>query len=226
MNLINRSFLIILVCLIVSVPAMAATVITNASTDVLTNGATLHGTINNVIGANTVWFEYSASQISYKYKTDAQNIAINGTFNATLSGMPIISNTKYYFRAVVNDGTTTVYGNQESFTTAALSQIPDYNFDAHFDELIEAELNPTNMSSVATSSYTDIFGNVFWGVLFSAIFIFMWIRLEDITIPSLLGLIIGGSLWALMPAEWVSMAMSLTVVSFGGLVYSLIRGRS
>ena len=138
----------------------------------------------------------------------------------------MISNSKYYFRAVANDGTNTFYGDQMSFTTLALGQIPDNNFDAHFDELIAAELNPTNMSAVATLPFTDIFGNVFWGILFAALFIFIWMRSEDVTIPSILGLIIGGSLWALMPADWTSMAMSLTVVSFGGIMYSLIRGRS
>ena len=201
-------------------------VFTNACSDETTQGATLHGTLANITGSNTVWFEWGASRTTYKYKTADQTMTDIGTFSAILSGMPITSNSVYYFRAVANDGTNTFYGDQESFTTLALGEIPDNNFDAHFDELLDAELNPTNMSSVATSPFTDIFGSVFWGVLFAAIFIFMWIRLEDITIPSILGLIIGGSLWVLMPADWVSMAMSLTVVSFGGLVYSLIRGRS
>jgi len=108
----------------------------------------------------------------------------------------------------------------------ALPPIPDYQFDKNFANLTNSSLDPVNLSAVASAPYTDIIGNIFWGVIFSLIFIMIYLRQEDVTIPSILGLIIGGSLWVFMPADWVSMAMSLTVVSFFGLMYSLIRGRS
>jgi len=101
----------------------------------------------------------------------------------------------------------------------------NYSFDTHFNDLTNSSLDPTNMSQVASAPYTDVLGNVFWGGLFGILFLMIWVRQEDVTIPSLLGLIIGGSLWSFMPAEWVQMAMSLTVISFAGLVYSLLRGR-
>lgn len=104
--------------------------------------------------------------------------------------------------------------------------IGNYSFDRNFNTLLNSNMSISNLTSVGAAPYTDIFSSVFWGILFSIIFIMMWIRQEDVTMPSLLGLIIGGSIWSLMDPAWVSMAMSLTVVSFAGLVYSLLKGRN
>lgn len=106
-----------------------------------------------------------------------------------------------------------------------LPPITNYSFDRNFDNLTSSNLSLNNLTSVGAAPYTDIMGSVFWGFLFSMIFIMIWIRQEDITIPALLGLLIGGSMWTLMPADWVAFAMSLTIVSFAGLVYSLVKGR-
>lgn len=106
-----------------------------------------------------------------------------------------------------------------------LAPIPDPEFDRHFGNLTNASFDPINLSRVASAPYTDIFSSIFWGIVFALIFIAMWLRMDDITIPALVGLIIGGSLWILMPADWVAMAASLTVVSLAGLVFSLIKKR-
>jgi len=102
----------------------------------------------------------------------------------------------------------------------------NYSFNTEFANLSNSSLNITNMSTIAVTPYTGVFGDVFWGLLFGSIFMVMWIRMEDITVPSLLGLVIGGSMWGYMPDSWVSAAMSLTVISFAGLVYSIIKARS
>jgi len=107
-----------------------------------------------------------------------------------------------------------------------LPPIPDYDFDHEFNNLTNASFDPQNMTSVATYPYTNVLGTLFWGFLFGILFLMLWMRSEDVTIPALLGLIIGGSMWVFMPAEWVQMAASLTVISFAGLIYSLIKGRS
>ncbi len=105
----------------------------------------------------------------------------------------------------------------------AVSPIPDYDFDKHFNNLTNSKLELGNLTLLGAAPYEDILGSIFWGVLFALVFGIMWISMEDITIPALLGFIIGGSIWYLMPAEWVQMAMSLTVISFAGLVYSYLK---
>jgi len=197
---------------------------TNAASGVSAGGVTLNGNVAGVVGSATVWFEYGTGPGIYPYKTSNQTVTGDGAYTQAISGMPILSDTTYYYRAVGYD-TETHNGAEVSFTTPALGTIPDYDFDAHFTNLTDSELDPTNMSKTAAQPYTDLLGSIFWGILYSAIFVMIWIRQEDISIPSILGLIIGASLWASMPSDWTSMAMSLTVVSFAGVLYSIIKGR-
>jgi len=103
--------------------------------------------------------------------------------------------------------------------------IKDYNFDKNFSDIGTSGLNPVNLSRIGAQPFVDIFGSIFWGVVFSIIFIMIWLRQKDVTIPAILGLIIGLSLWSFMPADWVSMASSLSIVSFFGIMYTLIKGR-
>ena len=215
----------LVVLLLLAQPSTAVLVMTtNAASGISAGGVTLNGTVAGVAGSAVVWFEYGTVPGLYIYKTENQTVTVAGDFTQIISGMPIISGTVYYYRAVGYD--TTIYNGAEvSFTTSAISTIPDYDFDAHFTNLTDSELDPTNMSKTAAQPYTTLLGSIFWGILYSAIFVMIWIRQEDISIPSILGLIIGASLWGTMPSDWTSMAMSLTVVSFAGVLYSIIKGR-
>lgn len=209
-----------------SYPASAIPVITtNAATGVSAGQVTFNGNAAGTTPPTIVWFEYSSNSNNYIYKTANQTLTGDGAFTFVLTGMPLISGTTFYYRAVGCEAAGCSRGTQVSFTTSALTDIQDYNFDAHFSNLTESELNVTNMSRVGASPYTDKLGAIFWGVLYSLIFAMIWMRQEDITIPALLGLIIGGYLWASMPSDWTSMAMSLTVISFAGLMYSILKGR-
>jgi uncharacterized membrane protein YccF (DUF307 family) len=106
---------------------------------------------------------------------------------------------------------------------AGISQLPDYNFDRHTNELMTNNFTLENLTSLGSAPYTDILGSVFWGLLFGILFVVMWISTEDITIPAIVGMLIGASIWGLMPGEWTQAAMSLTVVSFAGIVYSILK---
>jgi hypothetical protein len=101
--------------------------------------------------------------------------------------------------------------------------IPDYDFDKNFNNLTASNLTLSNLTTVGAAPYEDILSSIFWGFLFASIFVMLWITQEDITIPALLGMIIGGSIWALMPGEWVKIGMSLTIISIAGLVYSYLK---
>lgn len=113
-----------------------------------------------------------------------------------------------------------------SFATPAKANptpIPDYDFDKNFNNLTQSNLTVSNLTHVGAAPYEDLMGSLFWGLLFTVIFGMLFITIEDITIPALLGLLIGASLWYLMPGDWSKAEMSLMVVSFAGLVYSLVK---
>jgi len=101
--------------------------------------------------------------------------------------------------------------------------IPDYDFDKNFDNLTSSNLTLSNLTTVGAAPYEDLIGAIFWGLLFTVIFAMLWITMEDITIPALLGMIIGASIWYLLPGEWVKIGMSLTVISMAGIVYSYLK---
>jgi len=208
-----------------AVPESLDVINTLSASGITTGEVTLNGNTTNVSGSAIVWFEYSGNPSSYIYKTSNQTISGNVSFSSKIKGTPLMSGKTYYYKASGSYNNVEYDGTQKSFTMLTLDPT-DYNFDQHFTNLTDSELNITKMSAVGASPYTDILGSIFWGILFAVIFIMIWLRQEDITIPALLGLIIGASLWASMPSDWTSMAMSLTVVSFAGLVFSLIKGRN
>lgn len=110
-----------------------------------------------------------------------------------------------------------------NISSANPTPIPDYDFDKNFDDLANSNFSLSNLTNVGAASYEDLMGSIFWGLLFSVIFVMLWITMEDITIPALLGIIIGASIWSLLPGDWVKIGMSLTIISMAGLVYSYLR---
>lgn len=106
---------------------------------------------------------------------------------------------------------------------SAVTPIPDYDFDKHFTNLSQSNFSLDNMTTLGAATYEDKMGAIFWGVLFALIFGVMWITTEDITIPSIIGMLIGGSIWSLFPADWVPVAMSLFVVSMAGLIFAYLK---
>lgn len=101
-----------------------------------------------------------------------------------------------------------------------------YNFDTNFTDLTTSNLSVGNLTKVGASPYEAQLSSMFWGFLFILSFGVMWIRQEDMTIPGIVGIIIGSTILTLFPADWKGLAMMLLVVSLAGLMYSLIKGRT
>jgi len=110
-----------------------------------------------------------------------------------------------------------------AYPVNGVATIPDYDFDRHLTSLNSSNMSLQSIVRLGAAPYEDLMGSVFWGVLFALIFGIMWISMEDITIPALLGMIIGSSIWYLLPPDWTQFAMSLTVISLTGLVYSYLK---
>ena len=96
-------------------------VATSAASGVGTTTATLNGNLTS-LGPNAsvnVYFQYGLTT-SYGSTTAAQSKSSAGTFNAAISGLT--ASTTYHYRAVAV-GSTTVYGSDMTFTTAAVPSI-------------------------------------------------------------------------------------------------------
>ncbi|MPM07060.1 hypothetical protein SDC9_53364 [bioreactor metagenome] len=98
--------------------AIAPTATTNSATDIVTDAATLNGTVNANNAETTVTFEYGTTT-GYGSTATASQSPVTGTSSTSVSCniTDLTPNTTYYYRVVaVNDGGTT-YGAQKTFST-------------------------------------------------------------------------------------------------------------
>lgn len=210
--------------------------VTDTATGITASQVTMNafGTIDDPTA--DVWFEYGGSPGHYIFRTDAETFTVTPpqvvSPARTISGLPLQAHQTYYYRVVADSKSAggavlRVYGNEESFTMTDLTETEARynNFSGHLDELTSARLNVTKTTTTLPKPYTDIMGGIFWGVAFGFIFVMIFLRQEDIGIPALLGLLIGSFLFTFLPPEWVQIAYMLLIVSFGALVFSLIKGR-
>lgn len=103
---------------------------TNIETDAAISGATLFADLFTPITAKgIVWDTLSTPTISLSTKTNEGTT--NGLFTSNISGLK--SNTTYYVRAYVANGSGTTYGNEISFTTLPYGIDEDGNQDGIID---------------------------------------------------------------------------------------------
>jgi len=117
------------------------------------------------------------------------------------------------------------YTDEACFTAIANETLKQTNYGSYIDDLtdISTELNVTLWASILSEPYKERMGLSFFGILFILPFIAMWIRGTNTIIPSLLGLILGGFIWAYMPEKFVHMAYLFIIISIAGVVYGIFR---
>jgi len=205
-----------------------STVTTTDATNITSSTSTLHGFLADFPEGNkTVWFEWGTSSGSYSFRTDKQIIkqiiTDTNNFSAVLSGLSIRPRNTYYYRAVAqSDEDGTVYGDEMSFTTPSLTPIPDYNFDKNYNELVNDSFVIPSYAGTLPLTLTDVMGTFFWGLFFMIIFVVMWIRQDDVTNVSIIGMITSGVILTMLPVSWHPAANALAVISFAGLLVSWI----
>lgn len=208
------------------VPAINCTVETLSVISYGTNNATLGG---NLIDLNTssatVWFEYGRKSGCYHYRTPNQTMNSAGIFTEDVKGIWLIPGQTYHYRACVACSPAQ-YGDEVNFTLNPLErEIEDRNFSDEYETIKGDELNMSKLAVAIPTVFTGLMGNVFFGILFGAIFIAYFIRQEDVTLPSLLGMVIGGSILFLLPPSWQHMSYILLIISFAGIMYGILKAR-
>lgn len=86
--------------------------------------------------------------------------------------------------------------------------------------------NFTLFSMTIADPYINIMGNLFFFFLFSMPFLMMYLRQENVLIPSIIGLILGGTILNFLPAEFHLGAVSFIALSITGVLYILLKERS
>jgi hypothetical protein len=217
-----RRLLVILGLILLACGAQAA-IVTQAATDISTYKVTISG---NHGGAGIAYFKYGTSPNMYVYRTENQSV--NGVFTTTINGWPLMGGMTYYYTAV--DAEDGAVGDTFSFTLSSVTILPTSTFGNSFAGFSRAKLNITKGATNLTEPYANVFGGgrfglaVFIGILYAIVMIGLLIFTEDVVIPSMLGVIIAGGVYTLLPPEFQQVAYAMTVVALAGIAYTIIRG--
>ncbi len=107
---------------------------------------------------------------------------------------------------------------------------PTTTFGVHTTELIEANYNVTEYADILPTAFTDLINSdiapqIFWGTVFMFVFIALFMRVGDVPLLVLFGLVAASTVLAFIPGEWQPIAQGFLVVGLASIFYILIKGR-
>lgn len=160
-------------------------------------------------GDGTV-IQNASSVVNHTYTTQGKYTVKLTIYNSNLSNT--ISNYNYVY----------VVGN--------VTPIPTTTFGVHATELLDANYNVTAYSEILPTAFTDIINSeiapqIFWGTVFLFVFIALFMRVGDVPLLVLFGLLAASSILVFIPGEWQPIAQGFLVVGLGAVFYILVKGR-
>lgn len=211
----------ILIGLFVMVSVASAAITTGAATAVGSNNATIACT-----GATGQWFVQWGSTNMVYWQSSNQSAA---STSYRIHESPMTGNTLLYYQCCDSLGC----GNQLSFTTLPVTPIPVQTIGGLYENMTENGYDLPSIAANLIDPYVWNFtGNVDRGttiifmMLFSPIFIGVWLRSRSALVALLLGFISGGFILTLqssnigvsMPPEVVAIAQAMVYIAFAGSV--------
>ncbi len=146
-------------------------------------------------------------------------VALSGLVLALLLIVPPAAGINYTPRVMAN---------------VTLTPLPTDAYQAFYDAMggnespvdeADARVNWTKVLGSVMKTYTVPLGNVVFVVIFAIPFILMWIMHGDVTIPSILGIILGAFILTMLPAEYHLVAVAFVALSIVAIIYSLMKER-
>lgn len=222
----TKIILLLFVLVVISLinPAHAVTT-TLAASDITNNSVILNGVTTDI--PCTAYFYYGRYSGIHAYKTPPITVTSNMSINTSISGLPLFPSATFYYELISesSNGTKTS-GGELSFTVLSGSGIDAYpEFQTRGESLINTDWSLESLINIIPTPFTDLMGNIFYGIIFGGAFLLLWNRTHSIIIPSLFGMISGGLMWNAMPAQWVAVGSALFYVSIAGFLYGVIIGR-
>lgn len=87
----------------------------------------------------------------------------------------------------------------------------------------EASMDIGMLGYLLTTPYTQFIGeSLFWGLCFSLVFISIFARQESVIVPTILGILVGGTMLAMLPPEFSAVANGVMIAAVAGLGYAVI----
>lgn len=151
----------------------------------------------------------------------------SGTYSVTLRATNIVGDGEENKVAYVSVGELNPI---TPYDMIPVTPRPTTTFGVYATTLIESNYNVTTFGEVLPKAFTDIIDSdiapqIFWGIVFAFVFIALFMRVGDVPLLVLFGLVAAGTILAFMPGEWQAIAQAFLVVGLAAIFYILIKGR-
>ena len=188
-------------------------------------------------GTQYCWFELGRQAGIYPWNNSAR--IHTGKILLNITGFPMFAGQDYHYRYCCYSGC----GNDVGFKLNSSKIMPDTTYATEYmDPIIESDWNFTLMSEKAQKVFDVPLGSlsaggalvlpIFVGGIWMLLLAMLWIRTENITIPLFVSMIMSGYLFGttfmdapMVPVEWRLTLALMLMVSMGGLIYFLWKGR-
>lgn len=174
--------------------------------------------VNEVIGFNIT----ATGATSYDWSVDGTSQNRNFT-NFSTSWTGWFGSPHYVIASATSvDGTVTYEYRVGISKTIGNTQITLLNTTA-YNEIRNATRTYDLQGFIGGTikPYTIVVGNIFYLFIYLVIFSMYWIRQGSITVPSVLGLIVGGAMIGMLPAEYQIYAIAIIAIAGGALLMKL-----
>lgn len=123
-----------------------------------------------------------------------------------------------------------------AYPAAAVSPLPTTTFGAHMTEIMESNWNVSVIGPIIPRAYTDaltpLAGNtgvgdyILWGIIWSGVFMILFVRQGTSWLVLLLGLVTGGGILKFLPPEFAHVGIACAAIACGGFLVVFILGRN
>jgi hypothetical protein len=213
-------YTILFIALLLLVGIVCAAPTTQAVTDITAGKVTFSATG----GAGEGWFKWG-TQNGYNYFWATPNQSVSGAFTDYQEGIPMLSGRTYHVVAC----DSTVCGNDVSFVVPPATTLAQTNYSAGTIVIMRSGLNLTKSLPIMVTPLTSQLGFWTWALLFFFIFSGWWLRQGDITIPMMISIVFGFTIWGAgaigagmgIPPDVMNIGIGLIIASVAGLFFSL-----
>lgn len=215
-----RKLSILFITLLLMVSCVSALPTTGAATLISSNNVTLAATGTTT----TAWFEYGLTSGSLIWHTP--NESASGAYSKRVVGSPLMGGQKFYYRVCDVTGC----GVEADFTLATVTPQPQTTYGYLYQNITESGFDPAvlGLNAMAPYMWPVPVQSYVWGMIFLFIYAGLWMRGRDVTIPVILGLVVGfialnPSYGVGMPPEFVGISQGIAYASLAGIVMALFK---
>jgi len=217
-------FIIAVFVILVVFPSAYAVPTTVAAGDV--NSSSLEFRCAGASGDS--WIQYGTVTGNYPWRTE--NTTPDGGFVTLVEmGLPLMSNTKFYYRCCDASGC----GGELSSTLLTVTPNPATTYGRTAQNITESHLDPAVIAGSVIEPYRWVPGGVkpeiIIGILLFFVFTGLWLRQREVILPILAGLIGSGMLFYVgtnsvgTPPEFLLIAAVMVSLGLTGVVLGLFK---